>query len=433
MKLSDAYLVVGGLAGLWLLALAASIALGAYRRRAGADGRRGVGLFVQVVRPVLLVFVVLLPLALLLVVGNIPLVVLLAIIAPMVAIQGVRARRETMLGLLTTSLDRGIPVEATLTAFSGQLGPLAEQKAKQLAAQLRDGEPLVDALSLTPGLIPRDALPLLAVSLRSGGPPGGAGSTLRPDPRRSNDAFTRAQDRLEAARHALAGKALYFLGVLAFMLGMMTFMLLKIVPSFRKIFEDLDFPPSAPMQLLYAFSDYGGLFAAPSQLLILALFVYALLRLGYGVPWDPPGVGRMLRPLDAANVLDALSIGVERGRPLPETIGTVAETHPKWAIHRRLREAHDRIAGGADWIDSLAAARLLRPAEAAALRSAATAGNLAWAMRQIADSSRRRFAYRATIAMQTAFPLLILALAAVAVLFVFTLLVPFLVLPMRLT
>ncbi len=428
MKLSDAYIVVGGVAVLWLLALGASIALGAYRRRAGTDARRGIGLFVQVARTVLLVFVVLLPLVICLLMGNFPLVVLLAIVAPMIAIQGVRARRETVLGLLTTSLDRGIPVEATLTAFAGQLGGGSEQRANCLAARLREGEPLVDALSLTPGLIPRDALPLLAVSLRCGVAPAGP----LPAPLRPCNAVTGAQERLDAARHALAGKALYLLGIMTVMLTVVIFMVRSIVPRMIYILDDFDVGSSAVTRFLFALSDFIQLCAVPLLLLIFLLFVYAVLRLGYGVPWDLPGVGRMLRPLDAANVLDALSIGVERNRPLLETVATVAETHPKWAIHRRLREAHARIAGGADWIDSLRAVRLLRPAEAAVLRSAATVGNLAWAMRAVADSSRRRFAYRATIAMQVAFPVLILALAAAVILFVLVFLIPILLLPMRL-
>lgn len=438
MDLTNAYLTIGILAGLWALALTVSIALGSLQGRVRPDCRQTIGLALRVARISFLTLAVLLMLGVLVALGGVVSIGLLAVIAPMVAIQHIRARRETILGLLATSLDRGIPVEATLAAFAGQLGSASEARSKRLSDRLRAGEPLVDALGATPGLIPSDALPLLAVSVQSGWlsarPSADAESaqgrlleSLLPA-----HSIMGAQERLESTRHALAGKALYALGVLAVVVHIMTVMTWRAIPSFMAIFADLEVALSPATQLLFAVSDFANFYAAPIQLLLFAFFVYAVLRLGYGVPWDLPGMGRLLRPLDAANVFEAMSVGVECGRPLPETLGILVQTWPKRRVRRRLRAVHNEVEQGADWIDSLLANRIVRHADAAVLRSAATVGNLPWAMRAMADSSRRRFAYRTTVALQVAFPLAILALAVVVSLFAVALVMPLVSIPMSL-
>jgi len=437
--LTNAYITVGVLAGLWALILAASVASDMLRPGLGPDHRRRTRFAIRIVRAIALVLAVPFSLLLFVALGGPVFLVLLAIIGPMIVVQRNRARRETILGLVATSLRRGIPVEATLPAFAGQLGRGTVKRAARLSQRLREGEPLIDALRATPGLIPREAVPLLAVSLQSGSLSAGPVTNVQAAGHSSCREFVSrglavdAQERLEAARHALAGKGLYVLGVLAYVVGIVAFVAWRIVPSFVKIFEDFDMALPPATLWLVALSYHVELFAAPIILLVSVLFIYAVLRLGYGVPWELPGIGWLLRPLDAANLLDAMSIGVEGRRPLPETIQTLAETYPKPGVRRRLRQVYGKVLEGADWVDSLLAVRLLRPAEAAVIRSAAAVGNLPWAMRAMAESNRRRFAYRSTLALQVAFTLLIVALAIAAALFAVAMLSPLLSLTLGLT
>jgi type II secretory pathway component PulF len=438
MDLTNAYITVGVLAGLWASILAAPVALGALQVH-GPDHRRKTRAAVRRVRIILLAIAVPFSLVLFTAVAGPVFLVLLVVIGPMIVIQRNQARRETILGLVTTSLRRGIPVETTLSAFAGQLGRGTERRAQRLAERLRQGEPLIDALRATPGLISREAIPLLALELQSGSLSTGVSTNAEAAGHGSCRAAVSggcaigAQERLEAARHALAGKGLYVLGVLAYIIGIVIYVAWQIVPALVKIFEDFDMALPPATLWLVALSYRVELFAAPVVLLPFMLFVYAVLRLGNGVPWDLPGIGRLLRPLDAANVLDAMSIGVEGRRPLPETIHTLAETYPKPGVRGRLRKVYGKVLEGADWIDSLLASRLLRPAEAAVLRSAAAVGNLPWAMRAMAESSRRRFAYRSTLALQVVFTLLIVALALAAALFAVAMLSPLLHIALSLT
>jgi type II secretory pathway component PulF len=89
---------------------------------------------------------------------------------------------------------------------------------------------------------------------------------------------------------------------------------------------------------------------------------------------------------------------------MPEALTALAARYPKRSIRNRLRHMWFRVAEGRDWCESLLASRLLRPAEAGVLQSAARAGNLPWAMREMADSNRRRFAYRLSAILQVVFP-----------------------------
>ncbi len=65
---------------------------------------------------------------------------------------------------------------------------------------------------------------------------------------------------------------------------------------------------------------------------------------------------------------------------------------------------------GADWIDALWRAGLLRRTDAEVLGSAASVGNLPWALRELAETTERRLSLRIRTAIQTLFPMVIVLL-----------------------
>ena len=72
---------------------------------------------------------------------------------------------------------------------------------------------------------------------------------------------------------------------------------------------------------------------------------------------------------------------------------------------------------GADWIDALWRAGVIRKSDAEVLASAASVGNLAWACRELADTADRRQQLRIQVLIQALFPLAVVAMGlAVAVL-----------------
>ena len=75
------------------------------------------------------------------------------------------------------------------------------------------------------------------------------------------------------------------------------------------------------------------------------------------------------------------------------------------------------IADGAHWCDALQRARLVTRAQAAVFKSAERAGNLAWALEEMADSSVRRAVLPRQAALNVLFPALILV-CGIGVMFV---------------
>jgi type II secretory pathway component PulF len=82
------------------------------------------------------------------------------------------------------------------------------------------------------------------------------------------------------------------------------------------------------------------------------------------------------------------------------------------------------LQGGGDWIDALARARVVRPAEAALLKTAEKTRNLPWALRQIATRRDRSAIYRLSALVQVGYPMLILLLGALVGFFVVSMFIP---------
>jgi type II secretory pathway component PulF len=74
------------------------------------------------------------------------------------------------------------------------------------------------------------------------------------------------------------------------------------------------------------------------------------------------------------------------------------------------------LAAGGDWSASLRRHGLIGKADQAILTAAARAGNLPWAMREVAEGNRRRFAYRTQALLQVFFPAVVVALGIVVLL-----------------
>ena len=89
-----------------------------------------------------------------------------------------------------------------------------------------------------------------------------------------------------------------------------------------------------------------------------------------------------------------------------------------------LRRAAGDVQDGRDWVESLYSHGLIRRADLAVLQAAERVGNLPWALREMAESNRRRFAYRLLSVVQTAFPLVIILFGAIVGFIVVALFIP---------
>jgi type II secretory pathway component PulF len=179
---------------------------------------------------------------------------------------------------------------------------------------------------------------------------------------------------------------------------------------------------------------WGGATVAGWALpLINVLLWYTLLRYMGWIQFGLPGLNWLTRRLETARILDALSLVAQQQRPLVEGIATLAQSYPKYSIRRRLRRVAKDVSAGIDWGDSLVDRGLIQRADWAVLQSAQRVGNLAWAMREMADSHRRRLAYRMNALLQMAFPLVLLIYGGIVGVFVVAYFLPLIALIQRLT
>jgi len=368
-------------------------------RRLVIDGWRGlrtvrigdvVRLGLTVVLCVLMVF-----LALMALLGSIATVAILFAVV-LVYQRYRRARQQAMLSTLAVAAERGIPLASALRALVAEQRGAAARAARKVAAYLESGATLPDALVSAGNLVPRQAL----LKIRIGQDTGRLPQALR------ETAQTEAAS--DSVRAQLSGKLIY-LGFLAlFMAQVLVFVMWRIAPSFEKIFKDfnthLPVVTRVFISVCNAALDFWFLWIVP--LFLVPLYVLAWAIAGFEANF--PILRRLAARLDTAEILESLALVTERQRPMTQGLLALAMHYPKGWVRRRLDRVFTTVCAGADWIDSLRAQGLIRPADSAVLRAAERVGNLPWAMREVAESNRRRFNYRVYVLLQVLFPLVIL-------------------------
>ena len=188
--------------------------------------------------------------------------------------------------------------------------------------------------------------------------------------------------------------------------------MLKIVPRSNEMFHEFGLQLPAVTQVMIEVStlvaNYAFIWLPLLALLTFAgplgLFSYMGLSLR-GLPI----VGRIFSTIDNASVLRMLSVAVQEKRPLVGSLELLAAYAPFPLSRARLYGAIRQLVDGAHWCDALQHARLVTRAQATVFKSAERAGNLAWALEEMADSSVRRVALRAQAALNVLFPGCILA------------------------
>ena len=126
---------------------------------------------------------------------------------------------------------------------------------------------------------------------------------------------------------------------------------------------------------------------------------------------------RLIRAPDRAVLLRALAVCVEGGHTLSAGLRSLASCYPKLWVRERLEVVLENIAQGTSWEECLRSHGLIRRTDAAVLESAQRAGNLAWALREMADRGERKLAYLLQIFTQVLFPFVVLCVGGVVFLF----------------
>jgi len=217
------------------------------------------------------------------------------------------------------------------------------------------------------------------------------------------------------------GRLIYLFALVLFALPIFVFVMLKIVPSYAKIFEEFGVAMPAITQAMVQGSRLA-LACWPLLLLVGILAatagVYGVVRYIGSTNWDPPGARWLALRFHAATLLRTLSVAAERQQPMTEALSLIARWYPAGWVRARVWRALGEVEAGKHWCASLARHRLIAATEQAVLEAAERAGNLPWALRETAKASTRRLAYRLNLLVQLAFPMAILAFGAFEAVFV---------------
>ena len=324
--------------------------------------------------------------------------------ATVIYVRRTKARRFALLSMMSVAARRMMPLAPVIEAFADEQGGRLARRARILASRLKSGWLLPDALDASGRLIPREA----RATIRTGFEAGALAAALENAAVDNNP-----QDTVWAD---LGGKLTYLCCVLICASFLTLFMMWKITPAFQKIFIDFQVALPGVTQFSIAVSNllvrYFYLLFLPLWLLV----VYGVFRYLGLTQWDLPGMTRLARRLHTANILDALAVLAQQDLPLVDGIATLARTYPRQLIRRRLSLVLADVKAGVDWCDSMARRGLIGRSDRAVLQAAERVGNLPWAMTEMADSNRRRLAYRCQVWLQVAFALVILTMG-ISVLF----------------
>lgn len=312
----------------------------------------------------------------------------------------------SILAALAAAAERGIPFDTVLEALAAEERWPARRYARRLLKLLRMGWPLPDALEQVRNPVSWECL----AAIRVGQAVGDLATPLR-------QAYGRLAGKADSWGDL--GTRLYYLFVtFVFLAGTVALFQITIMPPFVKILEDfgLTLPPiTAAAKGIGGSVWFWGLHVLQSVMGVGV--IYALLRYTGAIRWLPPGVGWLVRPFRAADVLDCLALAARQHCAFAGPLAIVSNEYPGWTLRRRLRRVYGDVQAGADWCQSLYRRGVIGKAEALVLEAASQVGNLPWALEEMAAHLRRRHAYRLRTLAMAAFPLCIVGVGALVGLF----------------
>ena len=324
--------------------------------------------------------------------------------------QFIRTRQRALLALVAVAVEKELPLAPTIEAYAAEEGGWFGRRAFDFAVLLGEGVPLVEAMDLMPGVLPRSEKLVVQVGQHLGA----LGPALR-------DAIEQ-QSAQQPLWQAVGGRILYAIAVLC----MLTFTLIQLVPRATTILQDIGVtlapPILLPIEWFNAFTNSSWRLVV--IVLLVAVFLYAVLAyIGWVVPHRGL-LGRWLVQLDRAKILRALSLTVERGRSLEETLAVLDKSYPKRWIRKKLKRAAKYMAGGLRWPEALRREGLVGKTDVALLDAAERAGNLAWGLNETAAGNERRLYYRLEGTVQILFPISILLIGVAVLLVALAIFVP---------
>jgi type II secretory pathway component PulF len=339
-----------------------------------------------------------------------PVAVVVVLMTALMLVMRYRAlERRSLLKCVAIAAEKGIPLSSAVRGFANERTDELGYRALILAESLEAGASLPVALAMSKTSLPVEAM--LAMRL------GYETDTLSPAVSR----IARPDESLDHAARMLYEKYLYLVMMLLVMGACISFFILKIAPVFEKMFVEFELALPTITRVNFAAADYftqWWFLLLPLVVLALPLFVASCLQYVGFLPLDIPGTGWMTRRVDSALVMRCLALAISRQWPLNKTTWMLARIYPRRGMRSRLVCAGQWMDNGLDWCDSLRRGKVIGAADWAVIKAAQRAGNVEWALDEMADSSSRRLVYRLRLFLSIAFPVVLFLVGLLVAFFV---------------
>ncbi len=339
------------------------------------------------------------------------------------------ARQATLLWTLAVAVEKQFPLVPFLEALADEAGGRWRWKLRGLANLLSSGTSIPDALEAMPGVLPNDTTALIRIGAQTANMSG----ALR-------EAARLARARSENTGMRFRGTILYLFLLFSVLGFINSFLMIWIIPKFKHIFEGFDSKlPRLTEAVIYTsdvFATYWYLMVF-FPLVVVGMWMVMTMSLeamGWGPAWNHPlQITSDIWPrFKTPHILRCLSIAVDAGRPLFDALTILSTRHPDRLLRVRIQPIAAAVGRGDDCWHSLHVARMLRPGETALLEAAQRVGNLAWALRGMADGIERRAEYRYQLFVEIVHPALIIAVGGIIGIFCVSIFLPLITLLDRL-
>jgi type II secretory pathway component PulF len=348
-------------------------------------------------------------------------------------------RREELLHLLGGTAEDGIPLAPALRAYLQDRphGPMRnfwlacllsvlpvpgfywiwyrqnnfDRRVAELARLLEQGVPLHQAFRMIPATATHETQLAAAI----GESTGQLAHCLRGAARR----------RMSTLWIDMVPQFLYVAVVLIVISLIVSFLGYFIVPKFKKIFADFGVELPHVTQVLVMQSDYIANYwyvvVLGTQFLLLMVMI---LVFSSKARWFFPGLGSVYRRAVRGRVLRVLGLLLETGKPLPDSLVELARLPLGYAAIDRLEDARYRIEQGEPLGESLLEVGLLPARMLPLVHAAERAGNLPWALIEMADSLYQHTMRHIQRIMQVVFPITVVLLGLLVALVVISMFLP---------
>jgi type II secretory pathway component PulF len=320
-----------------------------------------------------------------------------------------------LLRLIAVATEERLKLADLLAAWSEDETGLQRNRVARLAALLKDGTPLAEAVEQVPAAL-RDSDVL---AIRFGSQAGTLAASVR-------EALDEA-DESDGTQPRTVGATLTYGVIVAIAFAIVvTFIYIKIVPSFQAILDDFAMELPQELQRSVDFADivanYWYVFALVPLVLVWSLFSALPGRVMRR--WFSARALGPLRETLAAQVLGQLSVAARAGRPLSGALSTLARFHFDAATRNQLLLVRNEVEQGADVWQSMASTGLLTSPERCALVLSDRLGNRPWTLKQLARGKQRRTSRRLERLASLVLPVMVVLLGAFVLFQALSLFVP---------